>query len=381
MAPISVLATNLATVCVESALWGVFFVLGVTTLVLLVRRTSEIRVQVRSPRRLRRPVGRRLWRTPLFVASCILLCTVTAHWLLMVYRLFGAFVYFKGGSQPTEYFASLRDPTEVALTALNVISVVICDLMVIARTWVIWSRALWVVIFPATTTVGLAVCSSVITYLFSQYDSDEDLYASTLGRWITAGCFLTIGTNVYGTAMISYRILSTNRALNPELRTAGSRSITGALAIFVESAALYATWALLFFATYQAKSSINVLMNDCLPAVSGISLMLITVRIGLGWSHRRTDHLDSSSHAWAPSVFEGGTRAPAAAHRDIGGDTGFELHAIALEVARKAEQADLGMRRYGKAVRLPVPLSHADQTESKDGGGPSQEAAALRNVC
>ncbi|KAI0358043.1 hypothetical protein OH77DRAFT_1398086 [Trametes cingulata] len=330
MAQISILETNLATVCVESAFWGIFFVLATTSLVLFVQRFKDREGPSYS--------YAKLWRSPLFVASCLLLGTVTAHWIVLVRRLFIAFTVFEGGTQPTLFFASLREPTEVVLTALNVVSVVICDLMVIARTWIIWNKATWVVVFPAVTTVGLTVCSITITYLFSQYSSGEDLYQSTLGHWVTAGYILTISTNIYGTGMISYRIFTTSKALKHGIRASGGKSIMEALSIFIESAALYAVWGLFFFVTYQAKLSINVLANDCLPAVSGISLMLITLRISLGWAHRAPSSSANASGA-VPSIGGGGGHGPGVVlSRGARQGDGYPLRTIALNVTRTVEQ-------------------------------------------
>ncbi|KAI0369168.1 hypothetical protein BV20DRAFT_415741 [Pilatotrama ljubarskyi] len=327
MAPmISILATNLATVCVESAFWGIFFVLAMTSIILFVQRSRNREGPSYS--------STKLWRSPLFIASCLLLGTVTAHWIVLVRRLFIAFIDFEGGTQPIVFFASLREPTEVVLTALNVVSVVICDLMMIARTWVIWNKSIRVVIFPILTTIGLTVCSITITYLFSQYDSGEDLYQSTLGHWVTAGYVLTISTNVYGTGMISYRILSTSKALKHGIRASGGRSIMEALSIFIESAALYAVWGLFFFVTYQAKLSINVLANDCLPAVSGISLMLITLRISLGWAHRAPSSANASGAV--PSI--GGGSPGVVLSRGGRPSDGYPLRTIALNVTRTVEQ-------------------------------------------
>ncbi|KAI0769075.1 hypothetical protein BD413DRAFT_493603 [Trametes elegans] len=348
MAPISILASNLGTVCVESALWGVFFVLSITSLVLLVRRHQENSAPG--------CVSKTFLKSPLFIASVVLLCTVTAHWIIVVQRLFDAFVHHKDGTAPVEYFTRLSEPTEVALTALNVVSVVICDSMMIARIWIIWGRSVHVIVFPVITTIGLTVCSVEITYQYSRYHS-EDLYQSTLGHWITAGYVLTLSTNFYGTGIIAYRIISTSKALKHGMQAMGGRSIMEALTIFVESAALYAAWVMFFFVAYQAQWSINVLANDCLPAISGISLMLITLRISLGWARGPGPSTPPSGSVFADA--EGVRwRGPVFAHSAVTGMRSqdrdvYPLHAIALNVSKTVEQ------------ETDYALSQRDVTDSK----------------
>ena len=58
----------------------------------------------------------------------------------------------------------------------------------------------------------------------------------------------------------------------------------GGLAIFVESAALYSAWATLFVILYLSRSPLQTVGSGCGPSMIGISFMLITVRVGLGWS-------------------------------------------------------------------------------------------------
>jgi len=59
-----------------------------------------------------------------------------------------------------------------------------------------------------------------------------------------------------------------------------------ALALIVESAALYTSWALFFFFAYQTRSNLAFFAIDCLPTISGIAFLLIHVRVSLGWAQK-----------------------------------------------------------------------------------------------
>ncbi|KIJ41951.1 hypothetical protein M422DRAFT_254974 [Sphaerobolus stellatus SS14] len=52
----------------------------------------------------------------------------------------------------------------------------------------------------------------------------------------------------------------------------------------IESAAIYTTWTIFYFAAYCTESNIQFLVIDSWPAISGISAMFINVRVGLGWA-------------------------------------------------------------------------------------------------
>ncbi|KAI0774756.1 hypothetical protein BD413DRAFT_655216 [Trametes elegans] len=331
--PATFLATSMATLVVHSVLWGIFSTFGCTSIFLLLRKAREDHRD--------RMLGA-LVRSPLFMATVILMCTVTTHWAIIVARLFVAFFQFKGGAAPFEYLATPSQPTEVALTALNVASVVICDLMVITRTWIIWGKDNRVVIFPLISTVGLTTCSISIIYQYSRYTSGEDIYSSALGRWITGGYVLTLTSDRRSAGMIAYRILSTSRAMRRGA-TAGGRSVIEALSIFIESAALYAVWVVFFFIAYQTKWSVNVLANDCLPPISGISLMLITLRISLGWTRSSGPTVPSPPSMDATSTGRGGPVFARGVQGERPQDV-YPLHAISLNVTKTVEQeTDYGL--------------------------------------
>ena len=59
------------------------------------------------------------------------------------------------------------------------------------------------------------------------------------------------------------------------------------------------SWTTVFFISYQAHSNLQFTAVDTWPAMSGISFMLINVRVGLGWaqtgSQMRNDSLGSSN--------------------------------------------------------------------------------------
>ena len=48
-------------------------------------------------------------------------------------RFFAAFVDFESGSNPTAYYSDDSEPTAIALNALTVIAVLICDLMLVSN--------------------------------------------------------------------------------------------------------------------------------------------------------------------------------------------------------------------------------------------------------
>ncbi|KAI0362930.1 hypothetical protein BV20DRAFT_959328 [Pilatotrama ljubarskyi] len=326
---LSPIGVNLALTCVESAFYGIFFVLAVTSLAVLVVRYSN---SSSSPNG--HPASsERIWRSPLFVATILLLMTVSAHWILSVRRLFEAFLYNDNGLQATTYYTTVEAPTQVAATAFVVASVIVGDMVLTYRIWVVWDRRVSLIIFPALCTLGYVAMGISVVQLFAAYAHNESIFVNTAQRRIITTAALTLTTNIYGTVSIAYRIWTSNRALKHQHALPGMR-LTEALVIFIESAALYTAWTFFFLASYSANSILEAFAFHCIPAATGISFMLIIVRVGLGfhWSPAASDS------ALLHSVRKPPVRQDA--------DGAYPLRMISLNVTRTVEQeTDFALRR------------------------------------
>ncbi|KAI0820898.1 hypothetical protein BC628DRAFT_817017 [Trametes gibbosa] len=282
---LSAISVNLALTCVESASFGIFFVLAVTSLAVLVVRHSNGSA---SP-----PSSERIWASPLFIGTVLLLMTVTAHWIITVRRLFEAFLYNDGGANPATYYMTVEAPTQVAATTFVVASVIVGDIILTYRIWVVWDRRWSLIVFPILCTLGYVAMGVSVIQLYATYKPNESPFVQAAQRRIITTAALTLTTNIYGTASISYRIWTSNRALKND-NDASGMGLSEALVIFIESAALYTTWTLFFLLSYSANSLLEAFAFHCIPAATGISFMLIIVRVGLGlhWSPAITRSLD-----------------------------------------------------------------------------------------
>ncbi|KAH9934651.1 uncharacterized protein B0H18DRAFT_869432 [Fomitopsis serialis] len=283
----SLVTTNLATVCVESALTGVFWVLYALSTFLLVQRARDRAAQTTSS-------ARSIYKTPMFIASHIIAATVTAHWSITVYRLFYAFVIFMGGTEPLIVYANIAEPSEIAKTALFVATVLASDAMIIFRLYIIWGYNKWIVIFPIMTWFGLIVCGVGLCWRFSLYRLGEDAYHDDIGRWITSDCVMTFVTNLYCTVCIAWRIWRTRI----RSKSFGGGNLMGVLAIVIESALIHTCWNLFFLLEFQLQSVVQFTAIDVWSPVCGITFMLINFRVALGWAQKAHSHSRSGGSAF-----------------------------------------------------------------------------------
>ncbi|KAJ7083261.1 hypothetical protein C8R44DRAFT_822626 [Mycena epipterygia] len=263
---------SLATVALESCFYGAYFVLAGASVSLIVGRYSN-------------PAGtvaKSIFFSPILLGAVGLFITITAHWILTVDRSFLAFLQFENGTFPLGFYGNLSQVTEVVKTGFLMATLTIGDALIIHRLWIVWGHNKYVIIFPMCTLLGLTVCGVAVTYQFSQYQPGQNVFLSEAGRWITSDTVFTLCTNLYSTTLISWRIWKSGRTIQPH----SGRNLKSVLSILIESAALYTSWNLFFFVTYQSQSNLQFIVVDCWPAVTGISCMLIHVRVGLGWAQK-----------------------------------------------------------------------------------------------
>ncbi|KAJ6485433.1 hypothetical protein C8R47DRAFT_1130177 [Mycena vitilis] len=264
------LAVNLAALTCSSLFYGMFVVLFSTSMYLLVGRYFANRGS-------RNAHQDSIFRSTVFIAAICLFCAVTAHWIATVYRAFSAFIYFQQGDAAPEFYADTAQVSELVQEGFLMISILIGDSLIIHRLWVVWEHRTVVVVFPICSLVALTMCSAVSMYTVSRRAPGSDIFADP---WLTSNCVLTLVTNMYSTALITFKIWNITRVVRP----IGGSNLRDFLVIVVESAAIYATWAVFFTVTYQTHSLVQFVVIQAAPQIVGIVNALIHTRVGLGWA-------------------------------------------------------------------------------------------------
>ncbi|KAF8202735.1 hypothetical protein K438DRAFT_1581121 [Mycena galopus ATCC 62051] len=236
-----------------------------------------------------------IFRSTVFIAAICLFCSVTAHWITTVYRAFLAFVYFQHGDAPLEFYVDAAQVTELVQEGCLMISILIGDSLIIHRLWVVWEHRAIVTVLPICSLAALTMCSAVSLYKSSRTGPGQDVFSDP---WLTSTCILTLVTNVYSTAaLIILKIWDITRIARPI--GGSSLRVRGFLVIVVESAAIYATWAIFFTVTYQTRSLVQFIVIQSAPELVGIVNALIHTRVGLGWAIEAQQSPPASRMAFA----------------------------------------------------------------------------------
>ncbi|PIL33645.1 hypothetical protein GSI_04268 [Ganoderma sinense ZZ0214-1] len=305
---IDFITANLISGFLEFTLFGIFMVLSAASLVLLLRRYCMIYGTSRDSNQRTTPwwhnLPSKIWglrRSPLVLANVLLILTVTAHFGFSAERLVRAMhiVNEGGGEQSVAFLMDLGERNQVARLILLMIAMFLGDVVITYRVWLVWSHNYWISIFPMLTVLGVIVAGSGLIWKFTFSHSDTGVFTATIGPWITATCVMTVCTNVYGTVVIAYRVWTSNRLLRKMGVLADGRNLLESIAIFVESAALWTFSVILYLVWYLTGSRLETIGSGTGPVVLGITLALITVRVGLGWDQETKFATPSRSMHWA----------------------------------------------------------------------------------
>ncbi|KAJ7106508.1 hypothetical protein C8R44DRAFT_805438, partial [Mycena epipterygia] len=251
----------LAGTVIAGFFYGIYFNLFLTSTYLIVRRSQ---VANACP----------LYKSMAFLLGCALFLAVTGHCIIAVVRIFQAFIFFEGGSAPAAFFdevgRKVSQPTEVAQNAFGTMSILLNDLMVMYRLWVVSNHNKLAIAFPTLTLVGVTVCGTLVVVDARKEENIALVVSATPGFILT---FIPTG-------VIFWKLWAITKDFPP---TPGKHSnIRDFLFMIIESAAVYTSWTLVYAGLHQSNSPVQFIFFIALPPLGGITNALIQVRMALG---------------------------------------------------------------------------------------------------
>ncbi|KAJ6539966.1 hypothetical protein DFH09DRAFT_67353 [Mycena vulgaris] len=272
MPGITLLPANLAALVLESCLYGILLLLFILTVYFLAtRRTLAGHNQSTKHH----------FTSLVFFGVACLFILVTAHWIIVIYQAFFAFIHLGSATAEDAFYANLAQRSEIIKFFLAFTSILVGDSLIIYRLWTIWGRKRCIIIFPSITLIGTFVGYIGMGYELTRWE--PALRGAPLNKdarpWIVTGFIFSLITIIYSTGFIAFRISRATR-----VKSASPSGLMSFLVILVESAALQAFW--LTFAGFSilADSAVDFIATDTFPVIIGISNLLIHARVGLGWS-------------------------------------------------------------------------------------------------
>ncbi|KAJ7648758.1 hypothetical protein DFH06DRAFT_572932 [Mycena polygramma] len=272
MQGITILPANLATLVLESFLYGILLLLFISTVYFLATRRT-----LAGPRK----TAKHHLTSTVFLGVTALFLVVTVHWSIVIYQAFYAFIHLGSAVAEDVFYADLAEPPEVAKAVVLFTAILLGDGLVTIRLWIIWSGNRCVVLLPMFFLLGMAVAS--VGMILEITNWQQRLRGAPFVKeerpWTATGFALSLLANIYSTGFISYRICRVTKMTSES----GSR-LSWFLAILVESFALQTLWLMFCAMTLFSSSDLDFIGTDSFPVILGIANTLIHARVGLGWS-------------------------------------------------------------------------------------------------
>ncbi|GLB42156.1 hypothetical protein LshimejAT787_1101710 [Lyophyllum shimeji] len=170
--------------------------------------------------------------------------------------------------------------------------ILIADVVLIYRCWIIHGKSRRVVLFPILMWWGALACVIVSMYLQVASFSKSAIDISALVPVSTFAWLTTLALNVYANTMIVFRIRRVvNRDdLATEKRSPLFRPLENIMRIIIESGLLYSITCTIFFITLAAGSNALFLTAAMEVQVVGIAFNLILIRA------RNSARMDTTLH-------------------------------------------------------------------------------------
>ncbi|KAJ7732188.1 hypothetical protein B0H16DRAFT_181772 [Mycena metata] len=139
MPDITILPANLATVVLDSFLYGLLFLLFTLTVYFLATRRTLADA---------RQTTKHHFTSLAFIGVATLFLAVTVHWSIVIYQAFFAFIHLANPVAEDAFYADLGQISEIIKNAFLFMAVCLGDTLVTYRLWIVWGRNPLVVIFP-----------------------------------------------------------------------------------------------------------------------------------------------------------------------------------------------------------------------------------------
>ncbi|KZT50272.1 hypothetical protein CALCODRAFT_513395 [Calocera cornea HHB12733] len=190
----------------------------------------------------------------------------------------------EGGIYRDEYFGGGKGWTYVFQDTAVILNVLVADLVLLYRAWIVWGKRSWVVAFNALIWLATIACSIRVLQLQALAISNPAWSATLLelNNWSITTLAMSLAQNVIATGLIAVRLWTIDR------RAAAYKtgSFGPLIRLLVESGTIYTSLLLVDIISEVTYDWSELLVSSLVCPIIGVTFSLITVRVGLGLTER-----------------------------------------------------------------------------------------------
>ncbi|RPD58989.1 hypothetical protein L226DRAFT_572399 [Lentinus tigrinus ALCF2SS1-7] len=286
-------SSELSGLAIEGPLYGIFLCLFGVCGYDLYRRRSTGETQIS-------------W--PMLVAGILLVILATARFVVDVTYLFIAFIYNETREARLAFLQDVTAQIFITKHALFITSLLVGDLFVNYRCWVVWGKNIWVVVLPVALSI-LAAGSGYYALWGYTHLTHQSIFAQQQPLKLFFSASLV--ANALATSLLAIRIWYTDRTGTHALDLEGSEhKLTPVIRIILESGLINAAFLFAFVMTLAFGSTSLEIMSEMGTPMCGIIFSIVIFRVGLRRRNRFTPRGTSGepSMNWANAFKSFGTR-------------------------------------------------------------------------
>ncbi|TDL17411.1 hypothetical protein BD410DRAFT_807367 [Rickenella mellea] len=194
--PVQIDVAELAGLVIEGILYGVFLALFVATMQVLTRKRRHSRPNI-----------------PSIVSAVVMFILATAQISVDTTNIFLSFITLDR-THSVEFLLDGTKPILAARAGIYFTMMLVGDVILIYRTFVIWERNFWVILIPVCCTIGAGVAEYHTIWVF-RHNSDPNIHEET--KWGYAIFASSLAANFIATSLLAYRIWSHEARINSVL--------------------------------------------------------------------------------------------------------------------------------------------------------------------
>ncbi|EEB92259.1 hypothetical protein MPER_09261 [Moniliophthora perniciosa FA553] len=191
-----------------------------------------------------------------------------------------AFFTFKNNPEgPLAFYEDISHWTRILRETF-----LVADTLVIYRLYIVWGHNWRITVGPIILLLASSSSGYIAIWEITRVASDGTIFAKRVADGAMALFALSMGTNIIVTALIAGRIWYIGHRTSKHLGKQHGAKYSRALAMIVESGALYSASLLILLILFAMKNDAQIILFNSTSQIVEIAPTLIIVRIGLGLS-------------------------------------------------------------------------------------------------
>ncbi|RPD55942.1 hypothetical protein L226DRAFT_570424 [Lentinus tigrinus ALCF2SS1-7] len=304
------------------------------------------------------------------VACYLIFVSAIADQVLALVRTYQAFaVHGNVRPDPTAYYADPANSLAAAKNSFNVVLTLISDVIIVYRTFVLWSYNVYIIILPVAAILANVALGVLFIVALLRVESGNNLIRSDISVRIRYYFVLTFIVNVFCAGLICWKIWRVNSRVSRNVSTVsgdgnGGSYTSHVLEVMYQSAGFYCAHLLILIITDAVGTNAFFIFLDPVPPIAAIIFSMLIVRARRGNSQMSNDTMGSLSSPTSPARLWGGNRGSFSGRQNVSIGVTIDLERVVHTETGSLHRFGDNPDPYGSRDRMSALLTTKELGEA-----------------